>query len=188
MTEGTPDPGGFRTAEDELEELEGGGTDSVPPIAAADGSQLASLRERRQKVVDTLYFDLEVPRYDPPVFVRYKPVDAQRIDATLDRTARQRDKNRSVNTNAIILASACMGVFEVINGVEVSVDPDDRDGEWPVFGPELAAILGVPMAKKASEVVKVLYLTDGDLISTADDLQRRSGYLQSQQERDDSGN
>lgn len=177
---------GFQDAADELADVEA--TQSVQPVPAADGSELSSLRSRRARVREQLHFDLEVPRYDPPVLVRYKPVPQEKIEQTFERTKKMRGKDRTAVTNAIILAGACIGVFEVIDGEEVSVDPDDRAGEWPTFGPRLAGILGEPMAKKASDVVRALYLTDGDLISTAQELAALSGYAQDQIERDSSGN
>lgn len=183
---------GFQSAEDEL------GDETAPravdtPVDAAAGSALASLRARRRKSVAALHFDLEVPRYDPPVFVRYKPVSQEKVEQTFKRTEKRRGQDRTVVTNAIILAEACLGVFEVIDGQEVSVDPEDRDGEWPKFDQRLGELLtsiedGERAPTKASDVVRKLYLTDGDIISTAQDLSVRSGYAQEQLERESEGN
>ena len=67
------------------------------------------------------------------------------------------------------------------------IDPNDRDGEHPKFDRRLAGLLGVP-AGKASQVVRALYLTDGDIISTVNDLGIWSGFAREQMERDPEGN
>lgn len=192
MTDQPAETGGFQDVE---AELGGDGPRAAvdQPAEAADGSALASLRARRRKVVEKLYFDLEVPRYDPPVWVRYRPVSQEKVEDTFKRTEKRRGKERTVVTNAIILAEACIGVFEVIDGVEVSVDPDNRGGEWPKFDQSLGELLtsiedGERPPTKASDVVRKLYLTDGDIISTAQDLSVRSGYAQEQLERESEGN
>lgn len=192
MTEAHSEPGGFQSVEDEL----GGPDEQRPadrPVEAAEGSVLSSLRARRRKSVENLHFDLEVPRYDPPVYVRFKPVSQQKVEDTYRRTEKRKGQDRTVVTNAIILAEACLGVFEVIDGREVSVDPDDRDGEWPKFDERLGKLLtsiedGERPPSRASDVVRKLYLTDGDIISTSQDLSYRSGYAQEQLEKDPEGN
>ena len=173
--------------ENELEldgEFETTGDDKAP---AAKGSALATLRDRREKAVKELKKNLEVPRLDPPVFVRFKPIDQARLTAANKKAAASKEKDAEVIANAGILAEACLGVFEVIDGVEVSVDPDDREGEWPRFDKKLARLLGVP-AGKASDVVRALYLTDGDIISTVSTLGVWSGYAAEQLEQDTEGN
>ncbi|XBB66866.1 hypothetical protein ABFU82_22580 [Nocardioides sp. WV_118_6] len=174
---------------DELAELEDqGSTHAGGPAPAAPGSTLASLRDRIKNAKADLHLDLEVPRLDPQVFVRFRPTTQARLNAA-GKLAGKLTKNDDgdIIANAGILASACIGVFEVIDGEEVSVDPDDRDGTWPTFGPRLAELLGVS-TKKASDVVRALYLTDGDIISTVTKLGVWSGYAQEQLERDPEGN
>jgi hypothetical protein len=160
----------------------------TPGLApAADGSTLASLRARREKAIEKLHLDLEVPRLDPQVFVRFKPVSQERLNAANKQAGKSSDKDAEVIANAGILAWACLGVFEVIDGEEVSIDVDDREGEWPKFDKRLAGLLGV-RAGKASEVVRGLYLTDGDIISTVGKLGVWSGYATDQLESDPAGN
>jgi hypothetical protein len=142
---------------------------------AAPGSALSSLRARRQKAAEELHLDLAVPRLDPPVWVRFAPVEQGLIDRANKRHEKSKAQDKNVVINAVILADACRGVFEVIDGEEVSIDDNDRDGEWPRFDDQLADLLGVE-AGKASDVVRALYLTDGDVIATATKLADWSGY------------
>lgn len=163
----------------------------------ADTSPLGSLRARREKVLAGLHIDLDVPRYDPPIVVRFQPVPLTEIEAFNRRYAKE--KNGSVLANAAVLAKACLGVMEydpdgrveVVDGVEVpllvSLDPEDRDGVLQ-FGPRLAELLGRPMAKKAVHVVQALYATDGDITSTADKLAEFSGYTVQRTESEFEGN
>lgn len=163
------------------------GTGDAGETPAAPGSVLASLRERRAGVVQALYTDLEVPRIPGPVYVRYKPIPQRRITAANTQAAASKDKDADVVSNAAVLAEACLGVFEVIDGCEVSVDDSDRDGEWPKFDRRLAGLLGIPWSK-GGDVVRGLYATDGDIISTVRKVVVWSGFVDEQQERDEEGN
>lgn len=154
---------------------------------AAPGSVLASIRERREAAKRKLHKDLAVPRIDPPIYVRFGPIPGHKFEAANKLAAHSGDRDATVIANAGVLADACIGVFEVIDGVEVSIDPEDREGPWPRFDKRLARILETP-AGKASQVVRALYLTDGDIISTVNDLGVWSGYAQEQLERDPEGN
>lgn len=167
--------------DDELE------PETVEEQPAAEGSVLATLRERREAAKQKLTKDLAVPRLDPPVYVRFKPLATRRLNAANKQAAASSDKDAEVIANAGILAEACVGVFQVIDGAEVSIDDSNLDGEWPRFDKRLAALLGVK-AGKASEVVRALYLTDGDIISTVNDLGVWSGFAREQLERDSEGN
>jgi hypothetical protein len=183
------------SAADELDELGLGERElGAEPIEAPEGSELASLRDRVNKA-KARKFDLQVADLDPPVFVRYRPVPAEALDKTHKRTEQLR-KDRTVITNAIILADHCVGIFELDDGrtdedgepLKVSIDPEDRDGEWPKFGPRLAELLGQPMLKKAVDVVRAFYPFDGDVISTAQDLAIKSRYARDQIELEAEGN
>lgn len=165
--------------------------DDHPPDslqAAAPDSALAGHRARRQKSIAELFTDLVVPRYDPEIYVRFRPVVQRRIDAVNKAAEKSKDRDKSAIANAVILADACIGIFEVVDGVEVSIDPRDPGGAWPKFDERLAEIFELPAAKKASEVVRGLYLTDGDVIGTASKLAEWSGYATDQLERDEAGN
>jgi hypothetical protein len=144
---------------------------------AAAGSPLAGLRARREKAQQELFLDLQVPRLDPPVFVRFAPAVQSQIDRANKRHEKSKDADKNVIVNAVILAEACRGVFEVIDGEPVSVDDADRDGDWPRFDGQLADLLGLDgESVQAVDVVRGLYLTDGDIIATAAKLAEWSGY------------
>lgn len=154
-------------------------TDAPGQRPAAPTSALAGIRDRRQKVVAELFTDLEVPRYDPPIYVRFGPIPDTRIEALNKQTAKSKDPAKNVVANAVALAEVCLGVFEVIDGEKVSVDPENRSsdpGDWPRFNDHLAALLGLEGATKAADVVRGLYATDGDLLSTSGRVTEWSGY------------
>lgn len=150
-----------------------------PQVPAAPSSVLTGLRERRQQVVNKLFIDLVVPRYDPPIWVRFGPISDTRVGAINKQAEKSKDPEKNVVANAVGLADVCLGVFEVIDGEKVSVDPDDRDPDpanWPKFDDRLAGLLGLPGTKKAADVVRGLYLTDGDIIATSSKVAEWSGY------------
>ena len=161
-------------------------------VTAAPGSPLASLRDRRSKARNDLFLDLPVPRYDPPIFVRFKPLEQTKIAAgQKEIDVRKKDRDVLLRVNAGFIATACLGVFEVVDGEKVSVDPDTRSTDpedWPKFGPELAALLGEEDTDRAVEVVQALYLTDGDILATAAEIAAWSGYSGEQLDQDFEGN
>ena len=101
-------------------------SDTPDEAPVAEGSVLAGLRERREQAKTKLVKDLAVPRMDPPVYVRFKPIPSRRLTAANKQAAASGDKDAEVIANAGVLAEACLGVFEVIDGREVSIDPNDR--------------------------------------------------------------
>ncbi|HTW17083.1 MAG TPA: hypothetical protein VMF51_18275 [Nocardioides sp.] len=158
---------------------------------AAPGSILDGIRARRDRAKAALFVDIKVPRYEPELWVRFKPTEQKRIDAAGEKARKSKDDHRIVNANATLLAEACIGVFEVdADGEKVSIDPADRStnpDDWPQFDKRLARLLEIP-AGKAVEVVRGLYLTDGDIISTAAELGEWSGYSRDMLEQDTAGN
>lgn len=159
------------------DELEPGATQ------AAESSVLGGLRARRERAIQKLEIDLVVPRYDPPIFVRFKVVSQARIDQVGKQTEKSKEKDRTVIANAILLADACVGVFEVDKDGAPVGDP----AEWPCFDDQLAGILGIPWTR-AQDVVRTVYVSDGDIISTAAKLGEHSGYATEMLERDPEGN
>lgn len=161
-------------------------TDRPEPAAAP--TLRSSLRDRRQQVVEKLYTDRRVPRLDPPVMVRFRPLPGATIDRLTKAVEKGKDPDRSTVQNALALAEACQGIFEIIDGEEVSIDDQDRDGEWPRFDAHLCRLLGIPETGRASDVVRALYLTDGDVISEAGELTVWSGFARREGDEDYSGN
>lgn len=157
--------------------------DDTTPAATVGGS----LSSRRQQAVDELWTDLKIPRYDPPIYVRFKPIEQKRIDAMTASIERSKAKDKRVAANAALLAEATIGVFEVVDGEQVSIDPEDRDGDWPKFDMRLAELFEV-QAVKAAEVVRAVYLTDGDIIATVMQVGEWSGYNLDEIQADFEGN
>lgn len=147
--------------------------DELDDTAAA--TVAGALRARREQAKAQLHTDLRIPRYDPPIYVRFKPVPQSRIDAMNKAAEKSKAKDSTVAANAAILADATIGVFEVIDGEKVSIDPADRDGEWPRFDSTLAELFEV-QATKAADVVREVYMTDGDIIATVTQIGVWSGF------------
>lgn len=153
---------------------------------ATELSVLGHLKDRRQKIVEQQTLDLPVPRWDNPVIVvRYKPVDHKVFRAAnnaVERVSPDKKSEVEVNVNADILIRACVGVFAVVNGNRYSLREGEPESEWTKFDPELAANLGCEPSARA--VVKSLFITEADILSTANRIAEFSGYKE--QEADDS--
>lgn len=149
---------------------------------AAAGSPLANLRARRQAAADRLHLDLAVPRLDPPVFVRFRPITQAEINRINAQHAKSKAKDVDVVVNAVSLATCCLGVFD-----DTTVELVDA-GEAPKFDEDLAELLELPEGSKAVDVVRGLYLTDGDVIAAGAELAQWSGYRWQDLERESEGN
>jgi hypothetical protein len=141
---------------------------------------LARLAEARKAALETLHLDMQVPRLDPPVFVRVRPISASEIAAITKRFRGNKTPDAAVMHNAALLAEVCLGVF----GVDEHGQPVEDPQDWPRFDEQLAEILGMDGASTAVDVVRGLYLTDGDVASAADRVVEWSGFRRA----DDSGN
>jgi len=142
----------------------------VQPVKASPLSALSRLREIREQAVAKLYKDLKVPRWDEygaEIWVRYGPLDVTHLNEATQR--REKDKKRNPGwvllANCDGLVKSCIGVYALVEGRKYSLRPGDADGEWTKFDDDLARALGID-ATRAVEVVRALYLTDGDIIST----------------------
>ena len=134
-------------------------------------SILGGMKARREAILASSYKDLPVPRWtDPEVFVRFVPVDHGLIrkgQVAVDKAPANLKAKREVEVNSDLLIAACSGVYALIDGREYSLRPDDYEGEWTSFDEDLAANLGLDEAVTARQVVKALYMWDGDILSTA---------------------
>lgn len=154
------------------------------PRPAAGGSPLANLRQRREAKVAKLYMDLSVRGLEPLV-VRYRPVTAAEITRTNKRFEKSKADDVDVLINAVILSQACLGIFDKPDAT-ASVPTNEA---WPRFDKDLAQSLGLnPEAVQGVDVVRALYLTDGDIISTGAELSQWSGFTLSDVDRDVAGN
>lgn len=149
----------------------------------------SGLRDRREKAANKLYVDRRVPRMDPPVFVRFKPLLQETIDAANKAIEKGKDKRRNVHANADAIATACIGIYELDEHNEKrSVVPDVDDWTEVRFDEALGRELGHQSMIRARDVVQALYLTDGDIISEAGELTEWSGYARRDGDEDYSGN
>jgi hypothetical protein len=139
---------------------------------------LARLAEARKAALETLHLDMQVPRLDPPVVVRVRPITNAEVAAITKRFRGKTDG--AVLHNAAIIAESCLGVF----GIDEDGRPVEDQQDWPRFDEQLAEILGMDGASTAVDVVRGLYLTDGDVASAADRVVEWSGFRRA----DDSGN
>lgn len=152
-------------------------------ITAPAGSALAGLRKAREKALQGLHLDLRVPGLDPPVFVRYRPVQQFELDEVNDRAAVSKDADRIVIANATVLARACEGIFGIVDG-----KPDGTPDSWPRFDADLAELLGMPPETTSVELVRALYLIDGAVIGAAEKLNAWSFPAVQSREDENAGN
>lgn len=157
-------------------------TFSVTPVDAPSVSldapqapAIKSLKARREALVAKLYLDLQVPRWDadggPKIFVRYGPVAMAKLDQAVERRKKSDPKEWSLLASADALVDACIGVYVMEDGKQLSLKDGDPGGRWTRFDQDLANSLGLNTAtSKAVDVVKYLYLTDGDLIAASNEV------------------
>jgi hypothetical protein len=153
-------------------------------VDAAPSSPLAGLRAQRQEIREKLHLDLRVPRYEDDVFVRYSPPTQAQIKRHTERAKKTRGGDTGAFVETLVLAECCQGVFQK----NASGEPIGSPEEWPKFDADLAEYLGAPEAKRAVDVVKALYFTDGDIISTAAGLMKWAGFADEQVAEEYEGN
>jgi hypothetical protein len=148
-----------------------------------------ALAAQRQEILSTLHLDLKVPRWsDPEIYVRYRPIEAGQVEKSMRRRAagaEDQQNDASLLFHADVLISACLGVFAVLDGdlkkkysLGLGDDglpsdwPSDDPADWTRFDRDLAEALGLEEWKwgQATNIVRALYLTDGDLIDASTEL------------------
>jgi hypothetical protein len=127
---------------------------------------LAALKARREGKREERHLDLRVPGMEPPVWVRYGPIPKGVAEEITEKWRTSKDRDRTVKREAQLLTEACRGLFEVVDGRKVSIDPDDRDGEWPRFDRRLAALIGSD-EESAVALLREVYEEDGDIIAAS---------------------
>ena len=165
----------------EFEERVGSDNGGPPSI-------LSSLKERRQQVLNEQVLRLPVPRWDnPTIVVMYKPVEhpfIRRAQTAVEKAGKDKKGDAEVDSNADILIRGCVGVVAVLDGKEYSLRIGDEDGDPTLFDIDLADNLGVDGSggkpPTARQVVRSLFLTDGDILSAASEVIRFSGYRETE--------
>ncbi|BBH17503.1 hypothetical protein Back2_17900 [Nocardioides baekrokdamisoli] len=161
-------------------------------VAGAPGSLLSSIRDRRAKAKEELFIDYPVPGYEPKIFVRYAPLDQPTI-ATGYKVIenKKKDQDAVMRVHATFLVNACIGIYELDDdGDPISIDPEDRSpdpADWVKFDHRLAEILGDDVTR-AADIVRALYIKDGDVLATSNKLSEFSGYTGEQLDEDYEGN
>jgi hypothetical protein len=155
-------------------------------VGVSEVTPLASLKDRRNQILNDLYLDVKVPRWnDPEIFVRFKPVSASRLNKVLEKRRKAGGEDWAILANADMMIDSCIGVYAVMDGdrdTKLSLRPGDPKGEWTKFDADLGAALGVEQ-KLATATVRALFLTEGDLIEASNQLFAWSGI--SAQEADE---
>lgn len=145
-------------------------------------SMLGQLKDRREEVLAEQVHHLPVPRWtNPQIVVKYRPVEHGYIRKAQERVQNATPAKRSeveVEANADILIRGCLAVVAVVDGAEYSLRLDDPTGEPTRFDAELAANLGCKPS--AREVVKALFIAEGDIISAAGSVALFSGYKEAE--------
>jgi len=146
---------------------------AVADAPVAEVTPLLSLKHRREQIVNELYVDIQVPRWDDPeIYVRFKPVSATKLNATIENRRKQKGNDWSFLANADMLVDSCVGIFAVVDGDfdnKLSLRSDNPNGTWTKFDLDLAKALGIE-AVRAVDACVALYLTEGDLIDAANRL------------------
>lgn len=158
----------------DAEGLTGGG------LPAAPGSLLADLRARRDQAVAKLHLDLPVQGLEP-FTVRFRPLTAVELDRVFKAFAESNDPEANIDHDATLIATACVAVWPK------SDDLPNPPASAPTFANGVAGALGVD-AGSAAAVVRGLYLTDGDVVWTARQVQRWSGFSAEKVDREFEGN
>lgn len=177
-------------AEPEAKEVTVGRRGSTPampdpdePIQMTD-SPMLDLMARRKEIVEQLYLDLPVPRWDsdggPAIFVRLTPASPTQFGMAMEKRRKQnpRPKDWVARANADVLVQCCVGVYAVISdGSQVSLKQGDPFGGWTKFDHDLAVALGMPIVEDlvAVEVVLKLFFTEADMLACANKLAQWSG-------------
>lgn len=147
-------------------------------------SALGQLKERREQIFTKQVLTLPVPRWEDPVIkVRYRPVPHDLIrnaQRRVERTKKNAQAKEELYGNMDLLIKSCVGVVAVIDGQEYSLWPNEPKGELTTFDADLAENLGLPNGATARQVVQALFITDGDILSQAQELVEWSGYRETE--------
>lgn len=167
----------------------------TPPSGTSEGAQpfdprsvLGRLAQRRQEVAEDQVLTIPVPRWsDPTVKVRYGLLDSDTLDKgrqALEKAQKNKGKGNRVaeanlNANIDILVAACQAVFAELDELPeetFSMRIDDENGQPTLFDPDLAAALALHDGATARQVVKALFISDGDIMAHASEVVEWSGY------------
>jgi len=166
-------------------DTQGEATREPTPVPAPTGTGLANYRKRAKALREARFLDLRVPdsgdptvKWDPEaVFVRFRALTRSEMTTLSERwdTKSLAEKEWGMAVDA--LTATCLGVFQVDErGYPVGVP-----SSWPRFGPELAEEMGITLsgspAEQASQLLREFYVTEVDVVDTADHLAKYSNRV-----------
>lgn len=157
-------------------------TETPRPVGADPTSIFGKLEQQREQVVSEQTKVLRVQRWhDPDIYVRYKLVDHEIIRRALGKIddAKKADKGKiELEANCDVLIAGCVEVWGELDGNRYSLNPDDVHGEYTTFDSDLGRNLGLSEQCTARQVVRRLFLSDGDVLATAGTIIAWCGYSQ----------
>lgn len=167
----------------ETDEPVGSATPTGPVNAK---SLLSHLKERHDTIQQAQVLDLRVPRWsNPEIWVRYQPVSFDAVDKA--RTTSGKLAPNDPKTSQIVflaqidaLIEACVCVYAKLPDADpdaqFSLRPDDPEGPFTKFDPDLAMNLGMNSQSTARQVVRALFFTDGDIVNHSNRVAKWSGW------------
>lgn len=168
------------------------GEEQVAP--AAEQSPLADLRSRRARRRERMFFERPVPGMEPPIYLRFKPVEQGKFIAAAKRVEKAKNDDAVAVANAALLVDACVGVFEYDgDGHRVSVDPADRSpdpADWPRIDQRLGELIADEgqTLTRASDTARALFDNDMALGAMADEVLEWSRSMNETLEEEHAGN
>lgn len=156
-------------------------------VKAAPGSLLDQFRARRAEKFASLKLDHEVPHTDAgdglgSVWLRFRPIEDKQANRVTKKHDKAKDEEKNLRRNAAVIGEFCTAIYRLLDGREVSVDPEDPDGTPPTFA-TIAADAGVNVV----EVVRQVFVTDGSIHSCAALLTEWSDYRRAEEAESDQG-
>lgn len=159
-------------------------TEQPGDVPASGDSLLGNLRADRDRAKKSLHLDLRVPRIEPPLFVRYGPIPRPVMNKANEQIAASKDPDAEVREKAVVLSHVCLGVYREGTDGKPAGDPE----QWPRFDQRLAGMLGLGPDCGAVEVIRELYLTDGDIVLAVAELAEWSAQSERRQQEEHEGN
>jgi hypothetical protein len=173
----------LRVESDEAQVTENGSAPPPPPTARPvhPGSEQSRLQKAIQAARQKRHLDRAVTEL-PQIVVSYRTVGEDEREKIVEKYSKGGRTPPAVRylINAEILAKACIGIFEIVDGEQhTRGDFLDADGEDALtFSDErFQEIVGATVGSSTS-AVRALYGTDnGDVIGLGDELMQFSGFM-----------
>lgn len=158
-----------------------------PDMAVASISILKNLRDRREEIAVAQVLSERVPRWsDPEIWVDYKPVDFNAVDKVRregsTKVTGEAESEMIFLANVDALIAGCIAVYAVLPDddatpkTKYSLKAGDPTGALTKFDRDLGVNLGLNESCTARQVVRALFIADGDVLTHANKLNAFSGY------------